>query len=522
MLEQVNTSWSLIALAGVHLLTNWPQLLGATHHMDSLILRSWFRTNNFIEMKAFYFSISQPTMYLVHRFLSRRKIQRDFLYGLIIFVSGATPGFVVFLTLMDITPDTSFFNLAFVLLLQSYPGKRYAIDAVVGVNYSFTYALFYLGVFLLFKGTNDENTVLTFLAIVLFVISFNAKSLLVLYFVPFAILSLGIFGSPKQESYLWLIVQFLIPFLYWITTERLFPRKGPYSGYNQFMSINARNLFRIFLGAFDGFRFGFANQLKTSLKVSLSSTFSIIFLSLALLSSEILDGASIASHENALGIKLLVGGLLLLFICAFPYLIVRQEFCDKGYLTKNNLLFDFPYALMIMGVYFLFPDNEIRDVLLFAIILGGFLRATMNGVELILDFHFNQLWVEVFKNSAPRGAFVFFLNRFYATLGGKMDSIYPMTLHYMLNDNPEAPDIFAVDSRHSVGKSTLQVFSNYYYSMELPFEKPPLPVEPKVIHATISKGPNTSPYSLMLSYVQWRISGKIVNPEKFAKIDFVD
>jgi hypothetical protein len=132
------------------------------------------------------------------------------------------------------------------------------------------------------------------------------------------------------------------------------------------------------------------------------------------------------------------------------------------------------------------------------------------------------LWVEVFKNSAPRGAFVFFLNRFYATLGGKMDSIYPMTLHYMLNDNPEAPDIFAVDSRHSVGKSTLQVFSNYYYSMELPFEKPPLPVEPKVIHATISKGPNTSPYSLMLSYVQWRISGKIVNPEKFAKIDFVD
>lgn len=470
----------LLAIFIVSLLLHGQILLGATVSMDGWILQSW-RSRKNPELTQFYTVTGLPIIGWLHNRIQAGKFVRQ-KYGLIIFFSLYFGNCSVYFLISDLNFLSAGDKWVMLLLFMTYSGKQSSIDMVVGMQYIVTYSSYLISILVLKTAISRDDfsyyTLAVIAAFFLFV-SFSAKSTLLLHVC--VILSAFYFQNPTEtnvKSNILLAINLVFPFAFWFFSEHFFPRFGPYKNYNQLLPLNFTSLRKIIFSLADAFREGVHNSITKPLKTIFES---ILFFPFAIFITLWLeDFLTSKKGVDSAEVFLLVSFIVSFIGWCLPYILARQEFDYRGYLSKNNLMADLSYTSLCSLIWIIL-DSPFNYFWAGMLILGSTLQIWKNYGYQIMDFlkNSNLQFVYLKQFGDYRGELVIIDNSHWK-IRGKKAKLYPMTLFYMLNPNPIQPKV--LPSNHYLsGESKKGEIHGLFDCLELPLDKSVISSIPKQI-----------------------------------------
>ncbi len=331
-------------------------------YVDGWYLDRWQRERAWPTVRRFYKEVGLPYLYVFHRtigFLPGYTSK----YRVITFVSLYGTSCVIYLLILQtgLFPDMAALLVAAVYL--SYPGNKMMIEKTVS-QYAVLPFAFYLAALLATWEISDRTNmswVQLWLAMALFLISFNMHSLLVYYFafVAYQAILLNDFtwsGLGGIQEYLLSYGYFIVlPFVFWLLKQFITPKSEAYRSYN---SIKLRNVRPKMLAALtlEAFSVGLFGSLLRGLSYpnGRGYKFGIVVIAFSLTCA--LTIGALTEPENpflaaaANYSTLAAFGLGAAFAAAFPYIISGNRFASRGWGTKNSALLGLPYALLVVGL----------------------------------------------------------------------------------------------------------------------------------------------------------------------------
>lgn len=275
-----------------------------------------------------------------------------------------------------ITTETRFFIVLLFLVLPF----NMARVTLITFPYTLCYFLFFLAWLLM-----DRFRIV---ALALFFLSFNTNSLLVFYAAPVLdmLYRSGNWSSLKSVLRFGIrrIDYMLVPFAYFFIKVYFFSPSGDYKGYNQ--SYDIRNLIPSAASQYDDL---FSIHLSVGLCLFLS-LFAFLF---------IRNKSLIAIEKERIPWRLLVLGLLVFLLGAFPYWILGNVPTFYEWTSRHQLLLPLGSALVIVGALSL--NNLIGKIGVISIIIGASLAFnTSNYAALFIDWQKQQQLMHLFAKNA--------------------------------------------------------------------------------------------------------------------------
>jgi hypothetical protein len=190
-------------------------------------------------------------------------------------------------------------------------------------------------------------------AIVLFFVSFNLNSNLVMFYAVAGMLA-GLRSADAPWAgiplRIWRLAAakadfLLLPILFWLWKTVFTPTSGYYAqGYNQPSLEPTRFVYGYAAMAVNFVGAGFLELLASASWVGFSAAVAIA--AGFMLSKGAADGLA---HNEIPKVRIAWWGIALLAAAAFPYLAVGQHLASEGWLNRNAILCNVPLAMMIVG-----------------------------------------------------------------------------------------------------------------------------------------------------------------------------
>ena len=278
----------------------------------------------------------------------------EFAHRFVAFLSILLAALLVYAICRQVGVLTRDESIWIALISMAYPAFQTQI-LLSTTNYLFYYMLFLGGVFLALKSQNRNFVLgygLRFGALILFFLSFTLNSLLVFYFGFLLLLALFV-RQLKALSVREMFTRFLprhldyilLPFLFWILKQGLFPVYGSYDTYNQF--IFSPQLIRSSLVTF--LDYGIFQQFYAPLQVFFTKR-GVALLGLLSILWMIKDFRNSSFRHLTKSYGLLAYGFLLMSLAILPYIVVGRSPSLTGWGTRHSLLLALPVALIIVAV----------------------------------------------------------------------------------------------------------------------------------------------------------------------------
>jgi len=468
----------LFLLIALSFLVNFTLLIGATAHVDSWIVIRWLNDKNYAEMKMFYTNVGLPQFYLIFRWLWNLSNNSLLLTGRILFLFRLIHVVLIYQFLRTEIEYGSTLPFLVALFLIIYTGNTFVNDFVVGVQYSLSWTLYLLGIFLIIKSEIFPEKVqypLIILGFLFVIYSFGMKSLLFVHMFLALILVTSQFTVVDNNSNLNLVVKIFllfIAFVYWIGVEIFWPRSNVYKDYNKFLL--PRDSLKIIKNLFIGVARGLIGPNINATKNVKSPFFGLSFVIFWIISNNFFS--SMYESQNGVDINgrsLIILSLILAMVMVFPYALVNQDFDSQGYLTKNFVMLDIAFSFFIIGIIETFVSGNSKIhlyLLMFAILTYS--KVTEN-INLVLQYA-KQLVLQQALNKVDRENDSYFkiLDSTNFKQKGLKNIYYPMTLYYMSNHSLGEKVSFGEDytfKDHSI--FTPERIRDTYLKQPIPFFK---------------------------------------------------
>ncbi|MGH7527768.1 MAG: hypothetical protein ACREMX_13815 [Gemmatimonadales bacterium] len=389
--RRARSPYGLIILAGI-LAHGW-MLLNDGLFFDGWLIHTFLRENNWAELRSMFLQHGSPGMAYFHWAMGHSG-PLVLSYRLIALVSILAAGLAVYALAREtgwLTPAEAGW-LALLSLL--YPGMQVGFE-LINVPYLVCYALFlagFLAAFVAERTHGWRQVLLRVLALLLLFASFTTNSLLVFHYGFLLLLALRIRDlqglssretvlryAPKRLDYL------ILPLLFWVLKESLFPRHGLYAEYNRFQLAPLRLLGNVSLFLVNAVY----QQLNGALSALLDQPALLLIMAAAVY---LLRGAvararlGSAAHPTP-PLPVLGVALWLLALGCLPYVVVGLAPTVHGWSTRHALLIGLPWSLLFLaGLRLVLPLNTgaqllARSTVLLAIAVGSLLRTVENQVS---------------------------------------------------------------------------------------------------------------------------------------------
>jgi hypothetical protein len=258
----------------------------------------------------------------------------------------------------------------------------------------------------------------------------------------------------------------LLPFLYWYTNEKFSPRIGEYKNYNKFISVSdlPRALIKLIEGTSDaiiGGLFSIVKLLKNRV---------IIFSILLALTYEMQQ--NIFLSVEVYSVNLFFIGLILTVVTLIPYVLVNQDFDSVGYLTKNFIMCDIPFALVLFAMIEMFIPQSWLPIFIFLTAFLLILYKLSSQMEIWLQYSKQIIIKQNIDLLEKSSDLVFYIEDMSTRhLGGRKDKIYPMTFFFLTNSSLSKHQFYGVDARYVTKDKLKQKSIVEFNSLPLPLVK---------------------------------------------------
>ncbi|MCX6056651.1 MAG: hypothetical protein NTW69_00645 [Chloroflexi bacterium] len=347
--------WNYAIIAVVALIVQGPILLMDGVYWDGWLIYTSLAEKNWNNIYSMFIEAGSPTTLYLHWFMGY--FPNIILgYRVLAFISIACSSLLVYLIGNETKWVNSTENLWIALLSLAYPAVQVAFE-IINVPSVVWLCLFYLACFLSFRAeraVGPGHYGLRASAVLLFLISFTVNSLLVFYFGFLLLLALFVRRlqslSLRQTLMSFLpryLDYILLPLLYWLIKETLFPRHGLYANYNQFTF----SLLDMLLKLASFLNNGIYGQFKAALLEMLNQP--ALWL-LALLGAwfgwRYFNEKAPTNGQSVSPYSLLAYGVLLMGFGIFPYVAAGLSPTLTGWSTRQSLLLALPVALIIVAI----------------------------------------------------------------------------------------------------------------------------------------------------------------------------
>ena len=347
----------ILALLGHGLL-----LLNDGVYWDGWLLESYLKEGNWADLNALATEAGMPMSAYFYWLLNQSGLLPYFktiTFFLLLFTAA-----IVYLLGRESRLLTRAEAVTVAALSLVYPAYQTTIELGT-FRYPFFYALFLLGILLLWRTARPERPLrltigFRLILLLMLFLSFNLNSLLVFYF-PFLFVYFwqikdrgAITWMQLVKGHLWKRLDFvMLPFAYFAIKEVFFPVHGAYANYNR-LNLDAQSVFTQ-LGNF------IENAIVGQVETSLAGLFANPLLLVALAPVAYLSVWVYARYghtaqaepvviESAGSVPLyalLVFGVVLLFAGALPYAAVGLSPALTGWNTRHAILIALPFAFLV-------------------------------------------------------------------------------------------------------------------------------------------------------------------------------
>ncbi len=479
-----------------------PNLFGVPMLFDSWIYGRWIHEGKLEHLSKFYQVVGMPQFGYEISKIGKNKNSYRLRLGILIYFTKIFQYISIYVIASQNFQIGAQTALALTILVSLYPSNTFAQEFICGLQYGLSWSIYTISIALIFNLSKENpiiNIIIILFATLLMIFSFSMKSLLFYSPILFAfsmIFRINILTSTKWD-YVFKITMILLPFLYWLLNEKLFPRRDSYNKYNEFISASdlPRAIIRLIQGTADATIGGLFEVIKLLRnRVVLFS----IFFAAAFESRENID---LSLEFNS--INLLFVGTTITFITLIPYVLVNQDFDSRGYLTKNFIMCDVPFALVLFAMIKMFIPQSWQSEVIFLIVFLLILYKLFSQLELWLQFS-KHITIKVKVDSLKKSSDLVFYIEDLTTknLGGKKDKIYPMTFYFLTNSVISEHQYYGVDARYNSKKNLKEKCVVEFDSLPLPFIKRKfLPKE--IIGVRIRDGAIS--YKLLLRFMVFQI-----------------
>ncbi len=345
-------NWHYLVIGLVALITHGLIVLNDGVYADGWLIYRFLEEKNWSSLSTLFVQAGLPLFLPLHWFMGSLP---NFVLayhvaalaclaasGLLIYEIGYLTGYV---SRQD--------SLLIALLSLTYPAFQVAGEIDI-FPYVFASCLFWLGVLLALLAEHRDKLahyVLRIGALICFFLSFGVNSFLVFYFGFLLLLALAVrrwkslsMGAtltrllPRRLDYI------LLPFLYWILKEILFPRYGVYADYNRFTFSLPVLSIRLFSFLYNGVYAQFNGALQELLN---QPALGLLGMLAVLWAATTFSKAAV--DPAAKPYALFGYGALLLGLGIFPYIAVGLAPGQTGFSTRHSLLLSLPVALVIVA-----------------------------------------------------------------------------------------------------------------------------------------------------------------------------
>jgi hypothetical protein len=370
----------------------------------------------------------------------------------------------------------SHIGLLITLLAVTYPSQVFIHDFQIAIQYGILWPAFIIGV-ALNVSTDSRNWKIEFLILILSTLltiySYAMKSILVVSPFIYGFILFHKLQTINEINILQLGTQcwmFLLPFMYWYLNEKYFPRQGNFQELNQFLHFS--QILRVLRKTFEGMSKNTYGSLLSALGIFRNAQFCFLIVTMTSLITIFNQSDQNLSMENFLNAKLLMIGLFSVLVSVFPYAVVDQDFDAVGYLTKNSVMCDIGYGvLLIASIFALAPDYLVATIAILLILTGLFYNLTCQY----------KLWIQYAKQcellsilqQLPDNEDLVFMVQDFSTnrQEGKKNGLYPMTLFFMANGGDKRHTAFGIEGKFVSSSQTFQTSKEMYAKALLPAKK---------------------------------------------------
>ncbi|MBU1664467.1 MAG: hypothetical protein KKG92_03590 [Gammaproteobacteria bacterium] len=297
-------------------------------------------------------------------------------------------------------------RLLVALVVLTYPGYQNAVDMVT-VLYLVCLLLFLLAWSValhakLYRGRCQLP--FRVISLILFFLSFNFNSLLVVYLVAFvSILAASQRNTlPSTSKFdivqrliraVWSNLDFLfLPFIYWIMKETLSPRAGLYSNYNRFNLdwVSVVDSFAAFVSN------GLLYQFYDAFRFLVHSPWLLIVvmpLSFLLMQRSARGHGRLPHPSSPTPIVLFLWGVLILILSILPYALVGLSPTRSGWGTRHALLLGLSLSVLLLAMVRAFSKAGVVQRYLVALLLSG-LIVGFAGVQFYTYLSWQARWAK--------------------------------------------------------------------------------------------------------------------------------
>lgn len=453
---------------------NFGAFFGLTMHVDSWIVGNYLIDKNYGKLKEFYNEVGMPQHAYVITFLWRASRGNFHIAGILLVLLRVFHALALYVMLIEVFRLNHEEGLIITLVALLYPSQEFIHDIQIAVQYGILWPLYTIGLALYVTSAdsspNRSIAILAFTSVLTF-FSYAMKS--ILFVSPFVYGGIFIqklqinseLNSIEIFGYLWLIA---LPFIYWYLNEKYFPRKGNYVNLNQFLPV--KSLPRVLRKAFEGLARHTYGSLQSIFKIFQNPELSVLTITITIISTLSFSPYNTIRGEHTA--SLLIIGLLLVIICVIPYAMVNQDFDSKGYLTKNSIICDAGYSLIIYGLVLVLVPNTIRAPV-FALLLALSLIYNLES-----QYH---LWIQYAKQVKLLQAFNSLEDSYDSAFiiedlsnhkqVGKKNKFYPMTLFYMANLGHKKKLLCGSSGQFISKEETIRLAQENYRNALLPKNK---------------------------------------------------
>jgi hypothetical protein len=171
-------------------------------------------------------------------------------------------------------------------------------------------------------------------------------------------------------------------------------------------------------------------------------------------------------------LSLLIIGLLLVIICVVPYAIVNQDFDSKGYLTKNSIICDVGYSLILYTIILLLFPNAIQAQVITLLLVLSLFYNLESQYYLWIQYAKHVKLLQAFKSLEDNCDSAFIIEDLSSLKQvGKKNNFYPMTLFYMANLSHKKKLLCGFSGKFVSKGETIRLAQESYRNSLLPKNK---------------------------------------------------
>ena len=463
---------SFITLLAVVL--NIGAFFGLTMHVDSWIVGKHLKDKNYSELKEFYNEVGMPQHAYILIILWRASRGNFQLAGILLILLRVFHALAFYVLLIEVLRLNHEESLVITLIALLYPSQEFIHDIQIAVQYGILWPLYTIGLSLYvtsdYSSPAQSMAILALTSVITF-LSYAMKS--ILFVSPFVYCGIFLYKLHINSEltgieivgYLWLIA---LPFIYWYLNERYFPRKGNYVNLNQFLPV--ASVFRVLRKTLEGFSHNTYGSLHSTFRIFRNPELSVLTIAVTIIS--ILSFNVYSRIREELMLSLLIIGLLLVIISVIPYAIVNQDFDSKGYLTKNSILCDVGYSLIIYAVLFLLFPNTIEVQVIILLLALSLFYNLESQYYLWIQYAKQVKLLQAFKSIEDNLDVAFIVEDLSSfKQAGKKNKFYPMTLFYMANLNHKKKLLCGFAGKYVSKDETIKLAQENYRNSLLPKNK---------------------------------------------------